>query len=1397
MSTNGDGSGNAPKNLTGVTFLGMPAISADDRYAVKHADGSVEGPMPSAEIAQRLREGDLGGTEMISRDGSFWIPMLSLPMFRDVLDEAPAPTNTVFGVGRLSLDDEEEEDLQRGPGRSHAAPTRPAPLSQSGLGSSAGSLGTESYRSGAWASLEDSGAVPAVQAARPTQKLGAETMPPSRSVAERLLPTGFAAPSLTEDSGAVMMPLAPRGAISEDLPILAEPEETPGLDRFGVSSFGANAGDAPTLRANRAMMDDLASATGGLRGGTRNLPRSSATEQNLPEPGMGDLPRSADSGLDDPFGWSRGLPQSAAGLPRSAGGNLPKSAAGLPQSATGYPQSAAGYPQSAAGLPQPASGLPQTSAGYPQSLGSGPSRPPGTAMMSAFSAGPELPASRAGQGNILENAALDSSVWSDEDVIPGVSATTDARQIGASGAAGASAFSFDDDPFDEGWDPTGSGLAGGASTISGSGSPRPAATSFFSEDELPPAPAGPSITSAMPARPATPARRSGMLIKVGAGVVVAAALASGAYVLLPSLLGSGYNYSAEGTGEMVVVAPVAPVATQTTLPSLTEIETAGPASLRLYLSSATVGETSAPADRARQAIAQALLVAYLPDELALARQVRATADALASVEGASAEPLVALAIGAANAIYGDVDGAAALSSINDPEFAGLARMFEALATIQNYRGVNYNTPAPAVAEAAAVEGSAAVLAEGSAAVVAEAPADGSAVEASGEGSAAAPAEGSVEAPPPEPVAVAPVVVVPVVVPIVRPELDENVTRPLQAATAAAPGNVSVQYWAAWVELNTGESAAAVTRLNRVIELNPEHVPANVLLAEALLKSGDLAGADARIQSVIDELETQSSAPERAMTYIAGARISVSRMQTHLAIESLLSALQADPRNREALNMLGEQFSAAGEHQRALEYFQSNAELSQDDPEAVLSLVRAQLGLGQLDAAQTALDGAVTRFPQDPRFVYSLARVAEERAEFEDARALLAQASQMDPGYHDPVLRLAVLAQRENDPLATQAFLAQISLSDLEDSEVASQIGQIYLSIGETNRAVGAFRRALELDQTHPGARINLAEYYLQIDQAERSLQEVELMRNSGVDTPALTFLRARALNGLARYSEALEDLTALVNSDLENADYLFALGTAHFGAQDWTNARRRFSEAYEVQPSMAESLYYIGRCDIELGAVNEAISSLTTVSHRSVRGEYHYWLGVALEAGGQALQAFEEYSSAINDDVGWTLENPEVFYRRAQIFQQRGANGSAFRDLRVLLTLRPMHEAAAWSLGRLHFDERRFDEAVRWMLHSLSVNPEQPNVRYYVALSLLESEPPNLTEALAYMERARNEGYGAVRPELFQRLGYLYRDLGRTNEAVGSLRTYMDTPTLTPDERRETQNEVTRLTNGL
>jgi tetratricopeptide (TPR) repeat protein len=1354
----------APKNLTGVTFLGMPAISADDRYSVKLADGEVEGPMSSAEVAERLRAGSLDGTEMISKDGNFWIPMLSLPMFRDVIDELQEDTgsSTMFG-GRLMM----EED---GPRRQHAGPTRPAPLSQSGLGLAGGAP------SGAWASLEDSGSMPAVSGrAMGNLGLGDNSTP---GLSELPLPGGFAGGVATEDSGAMPIPQAPpRQAVSDDLPILAEPEQTPGLDRFGISSFTQDTSD--DLPASRGTQKLGASedpfGPRGKDGATLNLPKSAnSTMQSNWDHASGGLPRSAQN-EEDPFGWSGGLPQSAAGLPQSA--------AGLPQSAGGgLPQSAAGLPQSSAGLPQTAAGLPTSSAALPQSSSPSrePSRPPGTMAMGAFQASADLPASVSGTGDILENLGADASLWADDDVIPGVSTTTDSRQLGS---AAASAFSFDDDEFDD-WDPAGSGLADSPAAAPSQGAA--GGSSFFDEDELPPAPVSDPI---VPQQSTGGGRRSsgGGMVKVGAGVMVLGALAVGAYFVVPMVTGGSSNDATEGTGEVVVVQQAEPAAAAAaTLGSLSELDAAGPAQLREYINSASIGASSALEDRSKAVIAQALLVAYLPEESTAANRMLELAAGLVVEDGQSTPPIVALAQGASAAIAGNEEGAEVLTSVRDPEFAPLARLFEGLAVIQRHRGVSYAAAAAPVVEPVA-EGSAAVVpAEGSAA--AAVPMEGS---AAAEGSTTAEGSGA-----PTPVAVPVVAAAPALVPVIRPALDRAVTRPLDAALASAPRNAAILYWSAWTNLETSQASGAVQRLTTLVEFAPDHVPGNVLLALSLLRAGDLAAADTRIQRVIDELEESSGASERAMTYIASAEISIARMQTQLAIESLLSALQADPRNRDALRLLGEQFFASGQYQRAIEYFQSNAELAQDDPEAIVALVRAQLGLGQLDEAEAALNPAIVAFPQDGRFPYYMGRIAEERAEFDEARAYLTQAAAIDQNYYDPLLRLAFLAYRENEFAQAQAHLAEIPLDQLDSASWASEIGKTYLLIGETNRAVGAFRRALEIDQTHPGARINLAEYYLTINQETRALDEVELMISSGVDTPVVRYIHARALIGIGRYSEALEDLTALVNADTDNADYLFALGEAHFGDGDYQNARRRFTEAYEVMPSLAEALYYIGRCDIELGAINEAISSLTTVSHRSVRGEYHYWLGVALERGSQTVQAFTEYTRAINDDVGWTLENPEVYFQRAQIFRASGANTNAFRDLRVLLTLRPRHVSASRVLGQLYFDERKFEEAIRWMEHSLSIDPDQPAVRYYVGLAHMEKDPRDPVASLASLERARDEGYGATRPEIYQRLGYLYRDSGRTAEAIGSLQTYLEAPTLAADERRETQNEIARLRNN-
>ncbi len=782
MSTNGDGSGKAPKGLTGVTFLGMPAISADDRYSVKLGDGQVEGPMPSAEVAERLRAGNFDGTEMISKDGSFWIPMLSLPMFRDIIDELQdTGSSTMFG-GRLLMDDEAPEPAD-------VAPPRQASFGQTGLDGPR--FGNERLPSNTWASLEDSGSLPALSS-RSMSGLGlSESTGPSKN--ELPLPGGFARESATEDSGALPFPLAPPGqALSDDLPILAKSgaDAEPSVDRFGISSFNTMADDDLPVPRGAQKLDAIDDPFGTLNPGnaTMDLPKSANSKSQSPWAQASDgLPRSAQSD-DDPFGWSGGLPQSASsGLPAAASG-LPSSLSGLPAATSGLPQSAS------SGLRSSLSGLPAASAELPQSspFGQAEPRPSGTMAMGAFQPSSDLPASVSGVGGILEElGATDNSLWSDDDVIPGVSSTTDARQISE---AASSAFSFDDDEFED-WEPDESGLGDSLSSVEAQ-APQSASSSFFDEAELPPAPVAEPLA---PASSSPGSRRSSgsALVKVGVGVVVVGTLAAGAFVVAPMITGGSVDEVAEGTGELVVVQQEAPVAPAVpALGALSELDGAGPVGLRAYIAEASISNGSALEDRAKVVIAQALLVAYLPEDLTTANRMVELAAGLATEGAEASAPLVTLAMGAAAAIGGDEAGASVLESVRDPEFAPLARLFEAMTVIQRYRDVSYaSARVTAETSATATEASAAVAeAEGSVAASAEGSvgADGT-----------ADAEGSVAAEAPA------VAGDTVVAQDMQPVLDRAVTRPLEAAMAAAPRHAAVLYWRAWTHLETGEASDGI------------------------------------------------------------------------------------------------------------------------------------------------------------------------------------------------------------------------------------------------------------------------------------------------------------------------------------------------------------------------------------------------------------------------------------------------------------------------------------------------------------------------------------------------------------------------------------------------------------
>jgi tetratricopeptide (TPR) repeat protein len=551
-----------------------------------------------------------------------------------------------------------------------------------------------------------------------------------------------------------------------------------------------------------------------------------------------------------------------------------------------------------------------------------------------------------------------------------------------------------------------------------------------------------------------------------------------------------------------------------------------------------------------------------------------------------------------------------------------------------------------------------------------------------------------------------------------------------------------------------------------------------------------AGPQARV--ALEDPETGMTPSERCDAYLLAASTAVARMQPQVAIENLLSAVQADPGNRRATRELGEQFFRAGEFDRAISYFEPNAALSEGDPESTLGLIKAQFGKKDWGALLKVLRPAIAQYPTDGRFLYWFGRVQEEAVEFDKAREQYVTAIRADPNYLQPYIRLANLDFRSNDLPSARRLLDEALGVGSTSSELANEVGETFLEMGETNRAVAAFRTALAIDRSNPDARINLAGHFIATRQFSEALEELHEMIAAGIVGPKVKLRQASAMIGVGEADRAIEILLKLLESDPKNAAYLFELGRAHMEKKSLQLAREFFARAYEQEPTRDSALYYVGRCELEFGHINEAISAFTRVSQRNPSGEYHYWLGRAMERV-PSDQAIAEYTQAIELDAAWSRENPDVFFRRASIYQSRKQNSLAKRDLGVVLTLQPKQAQALSLLGRVLYDERDFTGAIERLNQAIAVDPKQSEAHYYSALCYLGLPRPDNDKALGHLKLAVAGGLAESTPRVLEKMAYAKAQAGDLAGAASDLQRYLEkVPTLPKEQQRSYKNQIDR-----
>ncbi len=253
------------------------------------------------------------------------------------------------------------------------------------------------------------------------------------------------------------------------------------------------------------------------------------------------------------------------------------------------------------------------------------------------------------------------------------------------------------------------------------------------------------------------------------------------------------------------------------------------------------------------------------------------------------------------------------------------------------------------------------------------------------------------------------------------------------ALAIEPNNAFLLVGLATVYQLSERTEDAETCLRRAMRLDPALPEAHTNLALVLLIQQDIEGAYAEAKQAFE------IAPDSPDTLEAMAQVEIARGNIAMAITLFQRILALTPQNLNALTNLGTLFQLINEPDKAIEYLETARLQDPDAPHILTRLAECKTAMGQLEDAEKLIQQAAVIAPSDAEVRNAEGAILLHRGRFAEALTALQAASELDPQNPAPLINLALLLRRNNEPEAALTTARQaIELSE-NTNETAHQI----------------------------------------------------------------------------------------------------------------------------------------------------------------------------------------------------------------------------------------------------------------------------------------------------------------------------------------------------------------------
>ncbi|MCC6544416.1 MAG: tetratricopeptide repeat protein [Nitrospirae bacterium] len=620
-----------------------------------------------------------------------------------------------------------------------------------------------------------------------------------------------------------------------------------------------------------------------------------------------------------------------------------------------------------------------------------------------------------------------------------------------------------------------------------------------------------------------------------------------------------------------------------------------------------------------------------------------------------------------------------------------------------------------------------------------------------------------------------------------------------------PGNPMPHYYTGVAYHRKGNPVAALTSLNRALNLSPGMPEAALEIGIILEENGRFDKALEAYQAAAgrkDDTPAVREANERyrklaaAEHYRRAVRF-FQEKQFEESLKELKIILTVNPEDIDALIAAGTIYQRTGRLKEAGEVFKKITEINPDHAEAFFQLAAIYDASGLYDEAVAAYQQVISLFPDNPRAseakerIPGIERRRETRRHFEIAADLIRKEQwpealkemkviiAEEPKNPNALFNLGlILHQLKEDDQALETLQQAIAI-DPKFQKAHYQIGVIYDDLGNFGEAVKSYGQVLILGEKTPEAgkakdrlailepifqteeMAGTAKEFLEKNDIAGAIKEVESLLALKKDDQKLLLSLAMLYIRGGRSGDAASNMEKVLALSPKDTNVRFLLAQLYEGLKEYKKA----IDAYETVASLEK--------ESPLGQ-----DARTRVRNLSLK--FHF------EHGKKSLEA-GDYEAALTDMQAILEIKPDdhvALFNSGVLYDRLNMPAEAEKQLRQALSISPDYIQAYLQLGVVLEKLRKFDEAREAYEKVLSLQKEGRESRIATSrigqLQEQETLVTHMRKAFDLMEKkdwegARREVNTVVEAYPNNYIGYFYlgvilNNAGFTNDAKVALK---------------------------